>query len=323
MTSISSMETITPDVHLHFPSSPSDDEDLGRRRIWEDGDESHSAGVSTSKGKQKDSSDGEGSEEPGSTGVYPPTNDDEAETRRIEENLRQWQIHEMQKRKAARESTAAAAKSSRTSSEPGWRASSLWPKSNLRQRELGKHTALGSEDSIEHLPLDNLVTTPGPSPSPSPAPSPRRPDMEEDPQNPFVNPSVSPFADSQQITAVMSPSDHPSTDPEPTTVLTSTPEPPTLLAKSLSFSRPPPPRPLNLPPPKSPPPPVDIPPRAISPLTTTSQPRPHQEPEKETRWWHEWLCGCGEDREADNQVGVDSSFAVQRSSVAGGTDQPI
>ncbi|KIK67103.1 hypothetical protein GYMLUDRAFT_37139 [Collybiopsis luxurians FD-317 M1] len=306
MTSISSMETITPSVQPHSPSSPSDDEDLGRRRIWEDGDELHSSKASLSKGKQKESSDEEGSEEPGATGVYPPINDEEAETRRIEENLRRWQINEMQKRKAARDSTAA--KSSQSSSEPGWRTSSIWAKSNLRQRELGKHAALGSQDSIEHLPLDNLVTTPGPSPSPSPAPSPRQPDVEEDPQNPFANPPISPFADSQQVTAVMSPSDPPSTDLDHPIVVTPTPERPTLLAKSSSFSRPPPPRPLNLPPPKTPPLPVDTPPHAISPPSLDSQSRQSEALQKETRWWHEWLCGCGEDREADNQVGRTNPF---------------
>ncbi|KAJ3999995.1 hypothetical protein F5050DRAFT_1804476 [Lentinula boryana] len=305
------METITPETYLHSASLPSDDEDLGRRRIWEDGDEQHSPKTS-SRGKQKENGsadmDREGSEETEleapESGLYPPTTDEDAETRRIEENLRRWQINEMQKRKAARESIT---KPSQTAPEVGWRASSLWQKSGHRQRDLGKHTALGSQDSIEHLPLDNLVTTPGPSPSPSPLPSPLPSNLEEYPENPFANPPVSPFDDSQQITAVMSSSEPPSNVPA-LTVVAPTPERPTLLAKSSSFSRPPPPKPINLPPPKTPPPPIDLPPPAVSPLSLESAPRQPQEPERETRWWHEWLCGCGEDREADNQGGRTNPF---------------
>lgn len=104
----------------------------------------------------------------------------------------------MQKRKAARDSVKP------SQSDPGW--SLLWQNSSSqRQRSLGKHAALGSEDSIEQMPLDNLVTTPGPSPPHSPLSSslPSNADNDEDP---FANP-VSPFEDSQQATAVMSPSE--------------------------------------------------------------------------------------------------------------------
>ncbi|KAJ4468220.1 hypothetical protein J3R30DRAFT_3306049 [Lentinula aciculospora] len=303
------METITPETHAHVSESPSDDEDLGRRRIWEDGDEQH---LPSRKGKHnqngfadahRESSEETELEAPDS-GLYPPTTDEEAETRRIEENLRRWQINEMQKRKAARESIS---KPSQTAPDVGWRTSSLWQKSNHRQRELGKHTALGSQDSIEHLPLDTLVATPGPSPSPSPLPSPLPSNLDEYPNNPFANPPISPFEDPQQVTAVMSSSEPPANVPA-LTVVTPTPERPTLLAKSTSFSRPPPPKPINLPPPKTPPPPVDVPPPAVSPLSLDGASRQPQQPEREIRWWHEWLCGCGEDRDADNQGGRTNPF---------------
>lgn len=100
------METITPD----HPSTPSDDEDLGARRIWEDGDELHSVGTSSSnskgKGKQRKQKRGSSEQEIGypldqnaemfdeadesevpDSSVYPPTTDQDAETRRIEEVL--------------------------------------------------------------------------------------------------------------------------------------------------------------------------------------------------------------------------------------------
>ena len=82
----------------------------------------------------------------------------------------------------------------------------------------------------------------------------------------------------------------------------------------------PPPKPLDLPAPKAPPPHPDAPP-------TDRPPQPVAEPDLEAherardaeaqrqlnqveddqtpvRWWHEWLCGCGEghDRGGDNQV---------------------
>jgi hypothetical protein len=91
-------------------------------------------------------------------------------------------------------------------------------------------------------------------------------------------------------------------------VVAPTPERPTLLAKSSSFSRHPPPKPLNLPPPKTPPPPINEPPDAVSSPSIDGASRNHEEPERETRWWHEWLCGCGEDREADNQGGRTNPF---------------
>lgn len=220
----------------------------------------------------------------------------------------------MQKRKAARDSVKP------SQSDPGW--SLLWQNSSSqRQRSLGKHAALGSEESIEQMPLDNLVTTPGPSPPHSPLSSPLPPNADDE-ENPFANP-ISPFEDSQQVTAVMSPSESLPNEAD-RIVVAPTPERPILLAKSASFSRHPPPKPLNLPPPKTPPPPVDLPPHAVPPPSIHGVSQHHEVPERETRWWHEWLCGCGEDREAENQVcfqGHSHSFA--NSSQQGGRTNPF
>lgn len=72
-----------------------------------------------------------------------------------------------------------------------------------------------------------------------------------------------------------------------------------------SSSKPPPPRPLGLPPPKAPPPPIE------PPMTASPTRQGHEDDvdddkteTKRTRWWHEWLCGCGEgpDRGGERQV---------------------
>ena len=90
--------------------------------------------------------------------------------------------------------------------------------------------------------------------------------------------------------------------------------------RTKSKRQPPPPKPLDLPAPKVPPPHPDAP-------HTARPPEPVAEPELDVherdrdveagrreakpvedlppmRWWHEWLCGCGEgpDRGGDNQV---------------------
>ncbi|KAG6820988.1 hypothetical protein H0H93_008617 [Arthromyces matolae] len=104
------------------------------------------------------------------TPVYPPTNDDNAETRRIEETLRQWDAAERQRRKTARESGLA-----RT-------ASLLW---SARRPEHGNHVALQSQENISSVSLND---TPTASPSSS---------QHSVPQNPFSDPSESrsPFSD--------------------------------------------------------------------------------------------------------------------------------
>jgi hypothetical protein len=60
--------------------------------------------------------------------------------------------------------------------------------------------------------------------------------------------------------------------------------------------QPPPPKPLGLPRPKTPPPPLD----------RESDDGEAGGEAKKTRWWHEWLCGCGEgpDRGGHHQVSV-------------------
>jgi hypothetical protein len=180
------------------------------------------------------------------------------------------------------------------------RASLFWPRRKSRHiphSGLGNHTALGSQESIDVVPLDDITD------SPTHRQAHRTGKLSDDP---FANHStpLSPFADSQQQTAVMSPSsDHsPSIQSERTASdSTVSHDRPVLMASSSSISRPPPPKPLGLPPPRTPPP-INVPPQLVlSPVVTHIDPEDHI---KEVRWWHDWLCGCGEgtDRGGDNQV---------------------
>ena len=195
---------------------------------------------------------------------------------------------------------------------------------------IGAHHALSTTDrDIDAVPLEDLDT-----PSVDRFSSPPTPE----PENPFETPSASRtslnIADNP---AIMTESD--SAPAELTAPLTGkkhleVPKRPTLEASS-SFAeaeangavkrtqskrQPPPPKPLDLPAPKAPPPHPDAP-------QTDRPPEPVAEPDLEAherardvealrqakqveedrppiRWWHEWLCGCGEgpDRGGDNQV---------------------
>ncbi len=202
------------------------------------------------------------------------------------------------------------------------RASHLWRTGSRKHKPSisgGKHTVLSSTDNLDSVPLEDINASPPYTPSPSPTPSSstslRRNsgDQEAAPdpakkinrssssENPFENPvtptaleAVSPFADTHKI----------NTGGDPQTPI----QGPNSRVSQKRYSRlqPPPPLPLDLPRPKTPPV-----------VTLPTQPQPRSAPDatrsggdedgsdgKPVRWWHEWLCGCGEgpDRGGDTQV---------------------
>lgn len=195
------------------------------------------------------------------------------------------------KRRAARESTANPQTFS-VVADVSRRASLLWSRKPTHPSHggLGNHTALKTQESDDVLPMDDIAVTPTPSPTRS--------------TNPFMNSAdtVSPFADPP--TPVMEPSSKPPS-PSPgenvNAESTAFTQRPALLTASSSFRRPPTPKPINIPPPRTPPPPI---PGFTSPQVLSPPPTEPEEEPKETRWWHEWLCGCSEgaDRGGDNQV---------------------
>ncbi|KAF7376069.1 hypothetical protein MSAN_00021700 [Mycena sanguinolenta] len=229
---------------------------------------------------------------------YPPVAEDEAETRRIEENLKRWEVAERMKRKAARESAHLDPQAPTVLSNFTRRASLLWsgnkaPTPRNNDPSLGAHIALSSQDEVDTVPLDDIAATPTPSPTHS------------EPSNPFTStqiPGADPFSDAA---AVMSPTNEPPPPLQDGIPLQSQPQRPAMLTASSSMSvrRPPTPKPLGLPPPRAPPPP--LPQNSPPPV-----PVPNDDEEPKVRWWHEWLCGLGEgsDRGGDHQAGRTNPF---------------
>ncbi|KAF9501983.1 hypothetical protein BDN71DRAFT_1438742 [Pleurotus eryngii] len=282
---------------------PHAERDLGKPTAWKEASSSSDALTPhywKGKGKSTDG-DVEGSDAAVSdssvNGPYPPIPDEEAESRRIQETLQRWEIAERQRRKAARESTQAAAAPS-LMGDVTRRASLLWSGRKPRPAEanegLGKHAVLNSRESID-VPLDDIATasSPAPSPTPTAATSPFA-----DAQAPFRNPFMasSEYLESpipliqQEMGALMIASDTGTLSP-------------------LSHSKPPPPKPINIPPPRTPPPRVDSPPRLADAPPVSSQ-KDTNAASKDTRWWHDWLCGCSEgpDRGGDYQAGRTNPF---------------
>ncbi|KAF9222536.1 hypothetical protein BS17DRAFT_783007 [Gyrodon lividus] len=346
----SSRDAASPEIIPSLPSSPTLlEEDLSRPRVWREDQEefemqdarhSPDSGASGSKGKGKQSSDDEDEDEDEDTveihgrgphEVYPPTTDAAAETRRVEETLKRWELAERQRRKSAREAPQPSSAPSlladvtRKASlilsgrKPSLRASGV--------TSFGNHRAIKSRDSVDptregyavplddfdqHDPCTSAITVHSPSPSAF---------EHSIPENPFIHPSESsdcstppspsPFADPKEQSAVMTAAVIPPTPfPPGSDKKTRGRAQPVVSAPTVSFV--PPPRPLGLPPPVTPPPPAPH----IAPLKPTPPPvlslPPREDPEerKEVRWWHEWLCGCGEgpDRGGDNQAGRTNPF---------------
>ncbi|KAI5123962.1 hypothetical protein M0805_006374 [Coniferiporia weirii] len=339
-----------------LPPSPTE-EDLGGASLWrdsEDGDdqsrERSAPDTAKRKGKARevvsDEAESEGALTPSMEMEYPPTTEEEDESRKIEENLRRWEEADRQRRKTARDSAASTAPSS-VVDDVSRRASSLWPgRLGGRNAPNGAHihTALRQMESEDALPLGDLSSrpaSPGVSKSTSPASSSHTSSQLGSPissvahplstfsavENPFEPPdSATPLHNFSTDTAMRSSSpplstsatvneaeDSPFKDP-----VTEDDRP--VLQASGSLSPPrhslrPPPRPLDLPPPKTPPPRMMTPGMAIStppnfthPPSQTRSAIDTTSPEPEHRWWTDWLCGCQEGGKGDEQAGRTNPF---------------
>lgn len=225
--------------------------------------------------------------------AYPPTNDEVVESRRVEETLRAWDIAERQRRKAARESTQQTNTPPSLVSDISRRASLLWPGKKSKHPSISIPDGLGNHrvlEPIDTLPLTDANLSPAPSIS----------ELNDTPtENPFAGPpeSLSPFSDSHKAK-------RPDIDPS---------IPVNHLASSFSMGPPSrllPPKPLDLPPPRTPPPPTSSPPPSTPPPNTVVGASGHEVQVQDYRWWHDWLCGCGEgaDRGGDFQAGRTNPF---------------
>ncbi|OBZ66995.1 hypothetical protein A0H81_12972 [Grifola frondosa] len=297
------------------PYSP-DEEDISRAGKWPEEGPSHPGAAHVRNGKERamgpdsDHTEGEGDESEHfdsdlGTDGYPPTNDQEAESQRVAETLRQWEMAERQRRKAARDSAASANAAPSFVSDVTRRASLLWPSRMSRRASsggVGTHHMLRTTD--DSVPLDNIDPHHAISiPSPDPA------------ENPFATPNASRISlnEPQQSAIMHASGDSASlsveTVPAPASSSASRP-----MLEAYSLPKPPPPEPLGLPPPRSPPPRTatphaNRPPEPIPRPAVTHMTEDEPEP-KPTRWWTEWLCGCteGADRGGDHQAGRTNPF---------------
>ena len=176
----------------------------------------------------------------------------------------------------------------------------------------GHHHALPDNENEDGMALEDLDRTPPPSGANTPTMK-RGPDTF--PQYPSSTTINNPFRDPD---GVQNASTISLNTPDHSTILTESSLPPVLL-DSLPIDRkrksePSPPQPLGLPKPRTPPPRDDQdhvyitePPDQTAALSPTARGTEHSnpvEPEKEPKWWTEWLCGCSEgpDRGGYDQV---------------------
>lgn len=264
--------------------------------------------------------------------TYPPTNEDEAESRRIEEvrsltctihmlkkihpqNLRRWEEAERQKRRAQRESRALSSPRPTSVVEGGW--SALFSRSSTkRESTYNPHRPL-RRDTTEDLAEGGYVmhradspTTPVPN-TPGLSPATATSYMPSPPAGAAASSSenAGPFADNAG--ALMEPSSLPPTPGEqgPQSASTPTSSPPARPVLQAAQSTQ-----LQIPSATRTQPPGTVPPRIVIPgeEPEASSSRRQQEPssphEPPSRWWTEWLCGCREDRH-ESQVRHLSSFS--------------
>ncbi|KAH8078067.1 hypothetical protein BXZ70DRAFT_689879 [Cristinia sonorae] len=322
--------TVSPEPLPSLPPSPTEEDIGGAARAWHEestssgtsgstlagsmvgASSSRSKGVNKGKGRELSpySDDAESSDEEanGAAEGYPPTKDEVAESRRIEENLRRWEMAERQRRKAARESQQSAVTNTSVVGGVTRTASLLWTSRRNKRPSMdgaGSHHVLqqSGDDNVALEDLDNRLI-------PSP-----RPDQS---QNPFRTPNASTTSlntpyDSAVMTASSSGSAPPRSDDDDHDDPESTPT-----KSRTSVPRPhPPPAPLDLPKPRTPPPRADgntshasRPPEPIPPPVPESPMPPVGEEEvvsvEKTRWWTDWLCGCVE--KGDHQAARTNPF---------------
>ena len=201
--------------------------------------------------------------------------------------------------------------------------------SSLNNPSLGAHARLPTNDVYEdlndHVPLTAIPASPTPSPSRSASDvstivgvEPMQPvveHLEDDPFNPLEVRSgvvVSPFADPPPLASQAF--DDPAGGQTSALLVPLTPKSGSFGGEGVTTTRQPPPAlPLGLPPPVTPPPPIPIDSPTVPSPPPQQQRRGQQgedEEEGKTRWWHEWLCGCGEgkDRGGDHQAGRTNPF---------------
>ncbi|KAH9940415.1 uncharacterized protein BXZ73DRAFT_98851 [Epithele typhae] len=159
-----------------------DEEDAARERARARRASRRMSVKAKGKGKQRadavedDDEDEDEESEDEDVGVvegYPPTKDEEAESRRVQENLRRWEVAERQRRKAARESVQGSSGGAGVTRSPSMLADLFHRDSRKAAiKGAGTHQVLADLDEPDGVPLDNLAAPPVHSPLASPSPLP-------------------------------------------------------------------------------------------------------------------------------------------------------
>lgn len=315
---LSPRQSSSPVLLQSLPPSPDlDEHDLGGKAPWYHSDDeldAHGASpterLQRGKGKAKFLANGatdELSHRPDSarsTEAYPPTTDEDADTRRVQENLRRWEIAERQRWKTARESSTIP---SSVLTDVARRATWFWSRRASRPPADGggKHRVLETSEDSSHL--DDLVSSPLSAPqSRCNTPTPGTGPYAHDTTNPFSDPppgsTSSLFVNAQPITLDIGTFPEHEESDSATASSQHTPK----KKKSRIINAP---APLDLPEPRSPPPLAASPhatrPPEPFPRPESSMPVHEDEDETPVPWWTEWLCGCSEgpDRGGESQAG--------------------
>lgn len=195
-------------------------------------------------------------------------------------------------------------------------ASSIW--AGLRSQRPrsggggGHHHALPDNENEDSLPLEDLDRTPPPSGANTPT---TKQEFGASPSYSSSTATNNPFKDPDNVQNASTTSLN---TPDHSAVLKESSEPPPIPLDSPAGERKrirePPPQPLGLPKPRTPPPRddqnqvyVSEPPDPTATPSPTARGAGHPtpvEPEKEVKWWTEWLCCCSEgpDRGGYDQV---------------------
>jgi len=315
------------------PSTPVHEEDLAKSSTWHSDDDTPPSPPpfpAKWKGKGREVPADHGEESVEMEIGYPPASVEDAESRRIMNNLKKWDAKERHQRKLTRDATTNHARSQSQSvvDDVSHRASILWKniggRTKTKRPSGSDHQVLqdadleGEPEDDEEVRLSTFVSSPIGSPVESPTPTQSFQNLSNESHIPT---SGDPFADPDDNSSSrheiphdgIAPSDGVIMDPVPTPPASSADiHHPHLSSSSNSTTpmsqQPGPPLPLRLPPPKTPPP-ASTP----SPQNTVVD-NPEQEVEFDEpgkgKWWTEWLCGCSEgaDRGGDNQAGKTNPF---------------
>ena len=222
-------------------------------------------------------------------------------------------MEERERRRVARESGSSSKYSVRGATRT---ASLIW--AGLRSQRprsggAGGHHVIPDNENEDGVPLEDLDRTPPPSGANTPTMNRK---FDTSPPRSSTSTINNPFRDPNNI---LNTSTSSLNTPDHDTILSESSEFPPILqdppvAAQKRKKGPPPPLPLGLPRPRTPPPrddqdqeyisePPDPAPAPSITAKGVDNPDP-VEPEKETKWWTEWLCGCSEgpDRGGYNQV---------------------